>query len=240
MTYILSGFLFGCLIPYLARRIGKLMPASFGYILLKMWWPAHYMPWVKLKTNPKYTDLLQRYIMRAVGWGIFTAAASYLFANAFVPSSSGYAVWHVAFLWILLLLVETDKRFMLLPDVLTLPLLIMGFAYASFGGPWIMRDIWPILSPAEFSALGAAFGFLMPVLASLFVVWKYPEAFGAGDVKLLTALGAWMGISGISYVILGACVIFALTCLINRMRIGPFGPAIVYAALIFLLLSFGL
>jgi prepilin signal peptidase PulO-like enzyme (type II secretory pathway) len=56
----------------------------------------------------------------------------------------------------------------------------------------------------------------------------------------LAALGAWMGISGVSYVILGACVIFAFTCLINRMRVGPFGPAIVYAALIYLLLSFSL
>jgi leader peptidase (prepilin peptidase)/N-methyltransferase len=124
---------------------------------------------------------------------------------------------------------------MLLPDVLTLPLLIMGFAYAAFGGPWIMHDIWPILTPAEFSALGAAFGFLMPVAASMFIVWKYPEAFGAGDVKLLTALGAWTGLSGVSYIILGACFIFGFACLINKKRVGPFGPAIVYAAIVYLL-----
>lgn len=240
MTYILSGFIFGCLIPYLARRVGKLLPASFGYILLKIWWPTHYMPWRKLKENPEYMILLQRYFMRSIGWGIFTAAASYLFATLFVSTLSGFTVWHVAFLWIMLLLVEMDKRFMLLPDILTLPLLVMGFAYASFGGPWIMYDVWPILSPAEFSAVSAMFGFLMPVFASMFVVWKYPEAFGAGDIKLLTALGAWMGISGVSYIILGACVIFAATCLINRMRVGPFGPSIVYAALLYLLLVFGM
>ena len=240
MVYILGGFLFGFLIPYFARRIGKLLPASFGYILLKIWWPTHYMPWKKLKNNPQYMALFQRYLMRSIGSGIFTAAASYLFATIFTPISNCYAIWHVAFLWILLLLVETDKRFMLLPDVLTLPLLIMGFASSSLYGPWIMFDCWPILSPAQFSAISAAFGFLMPTVASMFVVWKYPEAFGAGDVKLLAALGAWTGISGISYIILGACVIFALTCLINRMRVGPFGPSIIYAALIFLLLVFGI
>ena len=238
MTYVLSGFLFGCLIPYLARRIGKLMPASFGYILLKIWWPTHYMPWRKLKNNPQYMLLLRHYAMRALGWGIFTAAASYLFANIFAPSTSGYAIWHVAFLWILLLLVEIDKRFMLLPDVLTLPLLIMGFMYASLDGPWIMFDCWPILSPAQFSAFSAAFGFLMPTVASMFVVWRYPEAFGAGDIKLLAALGAWTGLSGISYIILGACIIFAVICLINRMRVGPFGPAIVYATLALCVLLF--
>lgn len=235
MIYVLSGFIFGCLVPYLARRIGKLMPAAPGYILLKMWWPSHYMPWIKLRQNPQYMFLLQRYMMRCIGWGIFTAALSYMFATLFAPANSGYAVWHMAFLWIVLLLVEIDKRFMLLPDVLTLPLLIMGFAYASFGGPWIMHDIWPILTPAEFSAFGAAFGFLMPVAASMFIVWKYPEAFGAGDVKLLTALGAWTGLSGISYIILGACFIFGFACLINKKRVGPFGPAIVYAAIVYLL-----
>ena len=232
MSYILSGFIFGCLIPYFARHIGKLIPASPGYILLKMWWPTHYMPWQKLKNNPQYVFLLQRYIMRSIGWGIFCAALSYLFATIFAYN---YALWHMVFLWIVLLLVEIDKRFMLLPDVLTLPLLIMGFGYAALGGPWIMIDVPTIFTPAQFSALGAAFGFIMPVIASMFVVWKYPEAFGAGDIKLLAALGAWIGLESVSYVILGACFIFGVTCLINKMRTGPFGPSIVYAAIIVLI-----
>ena len=57
MLYIISGFLFGLLIPYLARRIGKLIPASSGYILLKIFVPSHYMPWAKLKNNEAYMEL---------------------------------------------------------------------------------------------------------------------------------------------------------------------------------------
>ena len=58
-------------------------------------------------------------------------------------------------------------------------------------------------------------GYLMPVVASMFIVWKYPEAFGGGDIKLLCAIGAWVGPEIIAYIILGACIIFALSCLVN-------------------------
>ena len=235
MIYILSGFIFGCLIPFLARRMGKLLPAAPGYILLKIFIPSHYMPWAKLKNNPAYMHLWQRYLMRSIGWGIFTAAATGLFALNF---DTLFTWWYIAFLWILLLCVEVDKRFMLLPDFLTLPLLLLGFGYAAQQGYWLATMEPNFIGYAANSALGAAAGFVLPVIASLFIVWKHPEAFGGGDIKLLTAIGAWVGIGNIAYVILGACVLFAGECLINRRRVGPFGPAIVYAALIVVILQF--
>src|SRR5574344_1594274 len=134
MFYIICGFLFGCFIPYFARKIGKLMPATMGYILLKIFIPCHYMPFAKLKNNPQYMELFNRYIMRSVGWGISTAALSYLFITIFDAQFRG---WYITFLWIMLLLVEIDKRFMLLPDILTWPLLILGFGYASSNGLWL-------------------------------------------------------------------------------------------------------
>ena len=65
MLYILSGFIFGCLIPYLARRLGKLMPATMGYILLKIFIPQHCMPWNKLKNDFEYMQLFKSY-MKAI------------------------------------------------------------------------------------------------------------------------------------------------------------------------------
>lgn len=236
MTYVIYGFIFGCLIPYLARRLGKLMPATMGYILLKIFIPSHYMPWSKLQNNQKYMYLFKRYLMRSLGWGIFTAAATYLFSVNF---DSHYTWWYISFLWMLLFLVEFDKRFMLLPDIITLPLLILGFAYAAQHGPWLATIDLSFMSYEQNSVIGAAFGYLMPVVASMFIVWKYPEAFGGGDIKLLCAIGAWVGAEIVSYIILGSCVIFAISCLINRMRIGPFGPAIVYSTLITVILLFG-
>lgn len=229
MIYVVCGFLFGCLIPYMARRIGKLMPATMGNILLRIWFPVHYLPWAALKENQKYMTLFKRYLMRSLGWGIFTAAVTIFFVLNF---NFYFRWWHIAFLWIALLLVEIDKRFMLLPDFLTLPLLVIGFAYAVFAvhsGSWLDNEIF---SHVQNSIGGAILGYLMPVIASLFILWKYPDAFGGGDIKLLCAIGAWVGIEKIAYIILGACIIFALSCLINHRRIGPFGPSIVYASLI--------
>lgn len=237
MSYVIYGFIFGCLIPYLARRIGKLMPATMGYILLKVFIPSHYMPWKKLKENQAYIDLFKSYLMRSLGWGIFTAAATYLFALNF---DHYFTWWYISFLWILLLLVEFDKRFMLLPDILTLPLLVLGFAYAAQHGTWLATIDPNFISYEQNSVIGAIMGYLMPVVASMFIVWKYPEAFGGGDIKLLCAIGAWVGPEIIAYIILGACIIFALSCLINRKRVGPFGPSIVYSALIVITFLFGI
>lgn len=235
MLYIFCGFLFGLMIPYLARRIGKLMPATMGYILLKLFVPSHSVSYKKLEANPKYMSLFKRYAMRSVGWGVFTAAATYLFAIDF---GTGYEWWYITFLWILLLLVEIDKRFELLPDILTLPLLVLGFAYAAQKGPWLATVDINFLSYAQNSVLGAIMGYVMPVLASTFIVWKYPDAFGGGDIKLLCAIGAWVGMEIIAYIILLSCIIFGFSCLVNRMRAGPFGPSIVYATLILCLLLF--
>ena len=229
MLYVLCGFLFGCLIPYLARRLGKLVSYCSGYILVKIFIPSHALKFAKLKQDPQYMRLFYRYIMRSIGWGIFCAAVTWLFIECF---DNLYTGWYLAFLWIMLLLVEVDKRFMLLPDVLTVPLLILGFGYAAVNGNWLIMPEPEIMNTAFNSFMGAVFGYAMPTVASMFIVGKYPDAFGGGDIKLLAAIGAWVGFETVAYVILLASVIFAVQCLIAKQKAGAFGPAIVYATLI--------
>ena len=78
----------------------------------------------------------------------------------------------------------------LLPDILTIPLLIGGFAYSSFV---LEPSINHFLSPTQISVLGAVAGYILPVIASMFLIRKHPDCFGGGDIKLLSALGAWLG-----------------------------------------------
>ena len=236
MLFVLSGFLFGCCIPFLARRFGKLVSYAAGYVWVKLLWPAHALSFGKLRENPLYMHLFYRYLMRSLGWGIFCAAASWLFVACF---DSIYIGWYIAFLWILLLLVEIDKRFMLLPDVLTVPLLILGFGYAAANGYWRISPDTEILSIAENSFLGAAFGYVMPTIAAMLISWKYSDAFGGGDIKLLSAIGAWVGLEAISYIVLIACVFCGVNCLIAKQKAGAFGPAIVYATLAVVVALYG-
>ena len=123
---------------------------------------------------------------------------------------------------------------MYLPDILTSPLLLGGFAYATFSGYILGEDI---SSSTANSVLGAIFGYTIPVLASLLLIKKYPDNLGGGDIKILSAIGAWLGLTNIPYVILLSCPIFAVSCYINKQKQGAFGPSIVISALIILFLQ---
>ncbi len=232
MLYILVGFIFGFTIPYLARRFAKFMPATLPYALYRIVKQNKTVSEEKRKQNTKYLKLKQKYFMRSLGWAIVVSAFSFY---ASISLSNAGAPWFVFLLMMLFLLMEIDKRMMLLPDLITLPLLISGFAYASFNG-YILAD--NIILAVQNSVLGATFGYLIPTIAALFMVRKNPEAFGGGDIKLLSAIGAWLGLTTIPYVILISCIVFAISCFINKKRVGAFGPSIVIATLIsiFLLL----
>lgn len=117
--------------------------------------------------------------------------------------------------------IDLDTQF--LPDSLTLPLLWAGIASAAFG--WI-----PV------SLKDSVFGAMAGYLSLWFVFHAYRiirgrEGMGAGDFKLLAALGAWMGWLAIPSIILlssavGAVVGIALIALRSHDRDVPipFGP----------------
>jgi prepilin peptidase CpaA len=64
-------------------------------------------------------------------------------------------------------------------NALTLPVFVLGMLYHAYVGGW---------AGFSHSALGAAFGF------GALVLFHLMGGVGAGDVKLLAALGAWLGI----------------------------------------------
>ena len=77
-------------------------------------------------------------------------------------------------------------------NVLTIPLLLSGLGYQAIAGG---RE-------ALISGLvGAMFGFVVLVIPYLF------GAVGAGDVKFLVAIGAWLGIPMIANVALIGCIL---------------------------------
>ncbi len=229
MLYIVTGFAFGLLIPYMARRFAKFMPATMAYALYRLIVPTKKVSAKKRAQNGKYQSLMHKYLMRSVGWGIVTAAIT--FGAHLCLSSPLVAV----LVWILLLLYEIDERMFLLPDLLTVPLLILGFVYAAT----LTNTDFEIFTPAFQSAIGAVIGYLLPTAASLFMVKKNPEAFGGGDIKLLSAVGAWIGFEKVPMLILISCLVFGSFCLIKHERSGAFGPAIVIATLVLVFL-FGL
>lgn len=226
MMFALYGLLFGLFIPYMARRFAKFMPATPGYALWQLLRPGKKSTVDNSASSLVYIKLRRQFYYRSVMSGLVTMAISYL---AYDQWGALHLGWRLAYVWILLLLAEIDYRMLLLPDILTVPLLILGFAVSVFGLGFV---------GAEMSALGAVGGYVLPVVASLALVWKNKDAFGGGDIKLLAAVGAWLGLELLLYVILAAAGLFLVYAAVKRRRIGAFGPAIALSAIMIALYFF--
>ena len=134
-----------------------------------------------------------------------------------------------------------DFEFMILPDRLTVGGMIAGL---------ILSMLVPSLhgQPTAYAgfcesicglALGAVFLWLVAMLGTL--VFR-KEAMGMGDVKLLGALGAFLGWKAMLFIVMGASLVGAIVgvslvmarCKTMASKI-PFGPYIALAAIIWIL-----
>jgi leader peptidase (prepilin peptidase) / N-methyltransferase len=171
-----------------------------------------------------------RHCGHPLGWfypGIELAAIAV--AVAAVAADSGQGIWLDCLLgWWLLALGWIDLRRWLLPDGLTLPLVIAGLAAAAAFVPEQLTD----------RALGAALGYLsLRLVGLLYRVLRGREGLGQGDAKLLAASGAWVGATALPQVVLGAAVtaLIAAACLrLGGVPLGaasalPFGPFLALA-----------
>jgi prepilin signal peptidase PulO-like enzyme (type II secretory pathway) len=84
---------------------------------------------------------------------------------------------------VLLLLVMFDLRYRLLPDGLTLPLIALGVLGADAVGPGLAASVTGLLG-----AGGAVW-----LIAAAFRHLRGIDGLGGGDVKLIAAMGAWLG-----------------------------------------------
>jgi leader peptidase (prepilin peptidase)/N-methyltransferase len=107
-------------------------------------------------------------------------------------------VWlDCVFGWWLLALAWTDIRTWLLPDLLTLPLIVAGLAETAIFEPADLLD----------RILGAVAGYvLLRGIALAYRAVRGTHGLGGGDAKLLAAAGAWLGVSALPHVILAAAL----------------------------------
>ena len=125
----------------------------------------------------------------------------------------------------LVLLSAIDLEHCRLPDRLTLPLLWMGLLFS------LSTPEAPFASPADAIA-GAIAGYgLLWLVDALWRRLGKRAAFGGGDLKLLAALGAWLGPYGVFGALAVAAVVGALFTVARTLwtrgdlrEALPFGP----------------
>ena len=130
--------------------------------------------------------------------------------------------------WTLLTLSWIDHTSLLLPDVLTLPLLAAGV---------LVTFIW---QPDDVLAhgLAAALAYAsFEVLAFTYRRLRGWDGLGGGDAKLIAAAGAWCGLLDLPAIIFASALFGLLVALFGAVRAGrlnaraqiPFGPCIAAA-----------
>jgi prepilin signal peptidase PulO-like enzyme (type II secretory pathway) len=139
-----------------------------------------------------YTQRIKSWPWKYVLTGVFIVVDVYL-----VWQDWRYAVPAAAALWLLLEIAISDKKYMIIPDQLTILLMVTGFGFLQFAGGW------------KSMAAGAALGFGLMGMAALLGRLFYGETvMGGGDIKLFAAIGFISGFYGM-------IIIFILTTVIG-------------------------
>jgi leader peptidase (prepilin peptidase)/N-methyltransferase len=133
----------------------------------------------------------------------------------------------LVFVGFLLALALIDAEHLLLPDDLTLPLLWLGLLANSLA--WVV--------PLHAALYGAVAGYLLLwVVSRVFRRLTGKDGIGEGDLKLLAALGAWLGWQALPLIIVLASLLGSLTGLVlivfhqrDRHAAIPFGPFLAVA-----------
>jgi leader peptidase (prepilin peptidase)/N-methyltransferase len=165
-----------------------------------------------------------------IGWfhPAIELAALAIAAAALYVDGAGWPAWIDAALgWALLCAAWIDAETFRLPDLITLPLTLAGLVVTWFQQPAAIYN----------HAAAAAAGYLgFRLLNEIYFRVRHRHGLGEGDAKLLAAVGAWLGLAALPYIILVAGVIgIAMIMLISRnsgmrgdQRIA-FGPALAMA-----------
>ena len=129
---------------------------------------------------------------------------------------------HLALYWILIALAALDLEFLWLPNRLTYPGILLGFA-ANMGIvaleslPGLRSPNLSLAAEKEILAIAVGAGIVVLVRAAYWIV-RRREGIGLGDAKLMALLGAWLGLPGMLLafgvgVVLGAVVALVVLAL---------------------------
>lgn len=239
----LLGLVFGGFSTVASDRLGQLAVAedegSELELEMGLWWPAS-----RCEQCARPLNALER--MPGIGW--FVVAGRCRSCGYRVPLSAPLAEWLCAVLfalvayrfgphwqslanmyaaWSFVTLALADIRHLSLPDRLTLPLLWAGLLASATG----LTNV----SPAS-AIFGAAAGFaFLWVLQEAYIRIKGVVGIGGGDLKLLAAIGAWVGIELVFLTAALAAIIglvlFGVLALTGRFgdQHKPFGPMLAIA-----------
>ena len=199
ISTLLIGFLWGSFLNVLIHRLPKMSISQMvwnGEPLLYLFFPLSYCP--KCRKDIKFYNnipVISYLLLRgksecckkhiSIFYPLVEVCGALIVCFAFTHYDTiTQSLFIVAFFSILLVLSVIDFRKYCLPDVLTISLIWIGLLYnLQFNFDFIKNSIW-----------GAIIGYLALYIIGEFFSSIYKQrAIGGGDLKLFSALGAWIG-----------------------------------------------
>ena len=135
----------------------------------------------------------------------------------------------------LVTIIWIDLHHQIIPDVISLPGIIFGFAFSfiSFFVTWQESLIGMLAGGGIFYAVSYSYYLL-----------RRQEGLGGGDIKLLAMIGAFLGWKGVFFTIMASSLTGTVVGIAAMLRAGkgmkmalPFGPFLALGALLFLFLG---
>ena len=132
-----------------------------------------------------------------------------------------------------------DLEHFIIPNLVTFPLIAIGFLKS------FIPDLDPIFPNYVMSLIGGIFGYgIIWAIIFFYKQVKNKEGMGLGDAKLLAVIGFWFGLDAIPFIIFLSSTIALISVTPDLIKKSkkmssqiPFGPYIIAANLIFLLLE---
>ncbi len=167
-----------------------------------------------------------QYPLVELSMGLLSAALVHRFGLTI--TTAGYFLFCAA----LLAIIWIDIYHQIIPDVISLPGIVIGFLFSI---------ITPVLH-WKASMIGIlAGGGILYAIALLYFVLRKVDGMGGGDIKLLAMIGAFLGWQSLPFVIFASSLsgsIVGLLAMIKQKKGGqtriPFGPFLSLAALAYL------
>lgn len=158
-------------------------------------------------------------------------AAAIVFTFNLSFTAAGYFLFSAA----LLVIIFIDIHHQIIPDVISLPGIILGFLFSLISDSVTWQS----------SLIGLLVGGgVLYAVAFFYFMFRKIDGMGGGDIKLLAMIGAWLGWQSLPFVIFVSSFTGSIAGLVamtyqkkgGRTRI-PFGPFLSVAALLFLFYS---
>jgi len=195
---------------------------------IKPWRNIPILSWLLLRGRCPDCDMRihWHYLLVEVVTPLLFAGLFFMNGSMFTPEFGKWAI----FFGVSLVIFFIDAFHQIIPDVLSLPLIVVGLLIALLPETGVS-----IIS----SAVGGGFAFLLFFgLGTLYEKVRKVDGLGGGDVKYMAAVGAFVGFPGILFVMLASAVLAVLFFLVMRLRREqpfPFGPFIVLGSLLYVL-----